>query len=168
MSKILTINVEKCTGCRTCEIACSLKHAGEFNPARSRIHNISSPEEGFYLPVACLQCSEPFCVQICPNGAITRDEITGIVKILEKRCVGCKMCLLACPFGSITFDSKEEKAIKCDLCDGEPECVAFCATGALEFKEAEIAVKFKKRALSDRLKEIYKGISFKEDLELVR
>lgn len=154
--KILTVVPEKCDGCRVCELACSLKHTGEFNPARARIQVIGF-DELFCLPVMCSQCERPYCMEVCPSGAITKDKETGIVRVSTETCVGCKMCTMACPFGSIVFSSQERIAVKCELCDGEPECVIFCPTGALEFKEADTAMIYKKRALSDKLKEVYAG-----------
>jgi len=154
--RILTVNLDKCTGCRTCELICSMKNVKEFNPVKARIHIMSFFERGFFFPVVCFQCAEPLCAQICPSGAITKDELTGIVKVSEQRCVGCKMCILACPFGNIVFSGKDGRAVKCDLCDGEPECVSVCVTGALEFKEADIAITSKKRVLAEKLKEVYR------------
>ncbi len=155
--KIVTVNPDKCTGCRSCELACSLKNTGEFNPARSRIHVIGF-EELFCLPITCFQCEKAYCAEVCPTGAIIRDEATGTIKVLKEKCTGCKICTLACPFGNIAFSSEEKVAVKCELCDGEPECVAFCGTKALEFREADTAMIHKKITLSEKLKEVYEGI----------
>ena len=97
-----------------CELACSMKKQGEFNPALSRITAIILIEERFYLPVFCLHCDDYPCGQVCPTGAIKREN--GVVKILESKCIGCKMCILACPFGAMNFDSQAGQAINCDLC----------------------------------------------------
>ncbi len=155
--KILTIDPDKCVGCRLCESACSLKNVGEFNPARARIQVIGF-DEMFCLPVMCFHCEKPYCAEVCPSGAITRDEVTGVARVSKERCTGCKICTLACPFGNIVFDSQERVAVKCELCGGEPECVLFCPTGALEFREADTAMIRKKIALSEKLKEVYEGI----------
>ena len=79
-------------------------------------------------------------------------------RVIKEKCTGCKMCTLACPFGNIVFSSNEKVAVKCELCDGEPECVVFCPTGALTFTEADTALLYKKRTLSEKLKGIYEGI----------
>jgi carbon-monoxide dehydrogenase iron sulfur subunit len=155
--KVITINPDRCTGCRLCELACSLKNVKEFNPSRARIQVIGF-EELFTLPVMCFQCDKPYCAEVCPGGAIAREENTNVVKVSKEKCMGCKTCTLACPFGGIVFSTHEKVAVKCELCDGEPECVAFCPTGALEFKEADIAMLHKKRAFSEKLKGIYEGI----------
>ena len=154
--KIVTVNLDKCVGCRVCELVCSFKDTGEFNPSKSKIQVIGF-EEVFSLPIACFQCEKPYCAEVCPTGAITRDEATGVVRVAKDRCTGCKICTLACPFGNIVFSSEAKVAVKCELCDGEPECVAFCPTGALEFKEADTAMIHKKIALSEKLKGIYEG-----------
>ena len=135
MAKKLIVNPAECTGCGACELACSMRNAGEFNPSRSRIQIISLDPDFFRLPVVCLQCYKPSCSEICPTGAITRDDATGTVKVLKENCIGCRMCEEACPFGAIFFSEQEQKAIKCELCDGDPQCVPFCVTNALEFRE---------------------------------
>jgi len=65
------------------------------------------------------------------------------------------MCEEACPFGVIFFSELEQKAVKCELCDGDPQCVAFCATEALEFREPEARAADKRRQLAEKLKEVY-------------
>ncbi len=155
--KIITVNPSKCTGCRLCELACSLRNAGEFNPSRSRLRVIGF-EELFSLPVVCFQCEKPHCAEVCPTRAITRDEATGTVKVSKEECTGCKICTLACPFGNIVFSTDVKRAVKCELCDHVPECTDICPTGALEFKEADNATLYKRRMLSEKLKGIYGGV----------
>ncbi|MBM4278461.1 MAG: 4Fe-4S dicluster domain-containing protein [Deltaproteobacteria bacterium] len=153
MMKGLSLDVEKCSGCRACELACSMKHTGEYNPLNSRIHISIFHEKAFAIPVVCFQCNEPWCEKICPSGAIKTktDEVKGIkvVEIAEDKCVGCKMCMLACPFGNMRFDGRH--AVKCDLCEGDPECMRFCAKGALQFKEAEASVGRKWKSIAEKI-----------------
>jgi Fe-S-cluster-containing dehydrogenase component len=146
--KALTVDPDKCVGCRLCELSCSLKNSGEFNPAKARVH-VMGFDEFFTLPLMCFQCERPYCMEVCPAGAIVKDKEGGLVSVIKEKCVGCKMCTLACPFGSIVFSDEEKTVVKCELCDGNPECAQFCPTGAIEFKE---------RALADKLKGIYQGI----------
>ena len=155
MAKKLIVNPLLCTGCGACELACSMRNVGEFNPSSSRIQIISLEPDFFQLPVVCMQCYKPPCAQICPTGAITRDEASGIVRVSKEKCDGCRMCEEACPFGVILFSEQEQKAVKCELCDGDPQCVLFCATKALEFKEPETKTADKRRALAEKLKEVY-------------
>lgn len=155
MSKVLTVTVEKCTGCGICELACSMVNTGEFNPSRSRVHIAAFLREFFYFPMVCSQCEKALCAQVCPVGAITRDSATGALSVSETKCIGCKTCTLACPFGSIEFSSIEHRAVKCELCNGDPECVKWCATKALEYRQPESATTEKRRLVSQKLKETY-------------
>jgi carbon-monoxide dehydrogenase iron sulfur subunit len=134
--KIITVSPERCTGCRMCELACSMKNTGEFNPTRSRI-NVVAYDESYCLPFMCFQCEKPYCAEVCPKGAIVRDEAKGMVKIIAKKCTGCKTCILACPFGNMIYSTKKKKVENCDFCGGDPECVSVCSTQALEFKEVD-------------------------------
>ncbi|MBI4286384.1 MAG: 4Fe-4S dicluster domain-containing protein [Chloroflexi bacterium] len=153
--KMITIDQDKCSGCRLCELACSLEHCGEFNPAESRVRVVGY-NEPFSTPSLCLQCSKPYCMAVCPSDAITREADTGIVRVSRELCTGCKMCITACPFGSMSYYSKEGVAVKCDTCDDKPECVDICPTGALTFKEAATAMLFKQRALADKFREVHR------------
>ena len=134
--KMIAVDTERCNGCRTCELACSMKKLGEFNPARSRIHVVGFEDE-FCFPIRCFHCKQAFCAEACSASAIVRDEATGMIKVLSDKCNGCKECILACPFGGMTFSMEDGIAVNCDLCGGEPECVAVCPTGALELAEVE-------------------------------
>lgn len=129
MEKILLFDSEKCSGCRTCELVCSFSNAGLINPYLSRIKRVTLVDDLCFVPMACLQCEEPYCLEACPAGAISKGE-DGVVKIDQQRCLGCKMCLLACPFGSIAV---AEKAFKCEHCDGDPRCVRSCSNKALSY-----------------------------------
>lgn len=148
--KMLMINPAKCNGCRLCEYGCSLKFTGKFNPARARIH-VTVLDETFALPLACTQCDGAYCLKSCPIGAITLDRNTGAIKISNAQCVGCKICLFACPFGNMAFSHETGTAVKCELCDGNPECVALCPTGALVFAEADKDAMAKQRDIAAEL-----------------
>lgn len=159
MRKILTINHEKCTACRRCELACSLKHAGEFSPAKSRVTVAAFLEEDFYMPVTCLHCEEPLCREICPAGAIAKDQGTGAVTIDPSRCVGCRMCVMVCPFGAVASSFENGQVVKCDLCGGEPECAAACVWGALEYTPATSQAIEKRKAAARRIKDLLREVS---------
>ncbi|GAG03502.1 unnamed protein product, partial [marine sediment metagenome] len=120
MEKILVVAHEKCTGCRLCEMVCSVKHTGVNNPTRSRIHVIKWPMEGFELPMLCQQCEEAPCIAVCPKDALSRDLTLGRVTLNYDLCIGCKMCVTACPFGGMGIDTVVQQVIKCNLCDGDP------------------------------------------------
>jgi Fe-S-cluster-containing hydrogenase component 2 len=152
MSKALNVNLDKCTGCRTCELACSFGHHGEYNPARSNIQVSVFTENAFYVPMVCTQCDKPFCGEACPTGAISASEVNGAYAVLvdKGKCVGCKMCTLACPFGAIRYRG-EGYVEKCDLCGGNPECVTFCVPGALEFKDTDLTGQRKSKAYAEKI-----------------
>ena len=136
MTKVLAIDYEKCTGCRLCELVCSVKHEGVSNPARSRIRIVKWEWEGIYIPVVCNQCETAPCITMCTTNARFRDEELGITTIDYDRCIGCKTCVAVCPFGATSVDPVTGKIITCDLCDGDPACVKFCATGAVRYVDA--------------------------------
>lgn len=135
-SKVLKINHEKCTGCRLCELVCSVRHHHVSNPARSRIRVVKWESEGTYVPVSCQQCEDAPCAAACPAKAITRNAEAGRVEVNYDACIGCRTCVSVCPFGAMHFTSAERKVIKCDLCDGDPQCVRFCEVKAVEFVDA--------------------------------
>ncbi len=136
MEKILIVDHEKCTGCRLCEMVCAVKHAGVNNPLRSRIHVLKWPNEGFELPMLCNQCEKAPCISVCPKNALSRDTALSRVTLNYDLCIGCKMCVIACPFGGMGIDTVARQVIKCDQCDGDPTCVRFCNPGALKFVPA--------------------------------
>lgn len=152
MSKSLVLDLDKCTGCRTCEMACSFIHYGEYNPVKSAIQVSIFSESAVFVPIVCFQCKKPFCEEVCPTGALTKNDIDGafVVLVDNEKCVGCKMCTMACPFGCITI-SNEGFARKCDLCAGQPECVVFCPTGAIEFKEEKDGTLAKSRMTAEKI-----------------
>lgn len=139
MRYILSIDYEKCTGCRMCVMACSLEKTNTFNPLRSRIGLLRWEEEGRIAPVVCLQCEDPICSPCCPVDALVKNPENGVVELNSQVCVGCKVCMMICPLGGTTLDPIEGKVIKCDLCGGHPKCVEVCETGALQYVRADRA-----------------------------
>jgi len=154
MEKILLVDYKKCTGCRLCEMVCSIEHAGVNSPSRSRIHVIKWQWEGFELPMLCQQCEEAPCIAVCPKSALSRDPCLSRVVLDYDLCIGCKMCVIACPFGGIGIDTAVRQVIKCDLCDGDPACVRFCDPGALQFVSASSVNLMKKRDAGVKLSEV--------------
>ena len=133
--KRMYVEISKCIACNTCQLACSFS---EYKPGQNmrntRVHVYKMKEEKG-VPVLCLECEEAACVKVCPTKALFRDESLGIVDVDQEKCISCKMCVAACPFGNIVLDTKESKIAKCDLCHGNHLCSAFCPTGALQYKE---------------------------------
>ena len=133
MQNSLIIDSSKCTSCLQCEMACSYHHTGAFNPARSRIKVFEIDHGSRSIPYTCTQCSDAWCMKACPTNALSRNSETGAIELSEQSCVGCKVCTLACPFGTINFNQDNGKVAKCDLCGGDPECAKACPTGAISF-----------------------------------
>ena len=132
MLRILTSEPDLCTGCRICELICSLGKTGELNIYRARIKIVTRDELGIFIPVICRHCVKPACLSACPvPEAMVRDEQTGAVCIIEENCIGCRECVDTCPFGAIQLDP-EGNPLKCDLCGGDPLCVRHCPTRPLE------------------------------------
>jgi Fe-S-cluster-containing hydrogenase component 2 len=136
MNKSLNILPEKCTGCMQCELACSWVQTGAFQPARSLIRVNIFDEEASYAPYTCPQCAEAWCMNVCPVNAITVNATSRAKVVNDDLCLGCHLCTIACPFGTVFTLPHTGKAIKCDLCSGDPACAAACPTGAIEFVEA--------------------------------
>jgi Fe-S-cluster-containing hydrogenase component 2 len=126
----ISYNPENCAGCRTCMAVCSLYHEGVVNPELARMQVIVPSIDIFEVEgYTCKQCEGPECLYACPTEAIHIDEVTGARVIDEEKCIGCRLCLEACPQypnSPIRYDPEREICIKCDLCGGEPLCVKFC------------------------------------------
>lgn len=145
--KALTINYEKCTGCRLCELVCAVKHDGISNPVRSQIRVMKWEHEGLYIPVSCQQCQDAPCMNGCPVGAISRNDDLGRVEVDYEICIGCRTCVGVCPFGAMNFNHIDKKVAKCDLCDGDPQCVRFCDVKAVEYMDTgDVSVQKKREA----------------------
>jgi Fe-S-cluster-containing hydrogenase component 2 len=121
----------RCSGCRRCELACSLHHEGKMWPEASRIR-VFMLFPGAEVPHLCSQCHDYPCVASCPTKALSVDEKTLAVKVDREKCVSCAKCIDACP-GKIPFlHPGDNKATICDLCDGDPECVKVCREGRFD------------------------------------
>ena len=151
MAKALYIDYQKCTGCRLCELVCAVFHDGISNPARSRIKVMKWEAEGLYIPMSCQQCQDAPCMNVCPVKAISRDEELGRVFVDYDVCIGCRSCVAVCPFGAMSFNITEKQVFKCDLCDGDPQCVKFCEEKAVDFLEVDDVSIFKKRDAATRV-----------------
>lgn len=129
----LKIERGKCPpDCRVCEEACLKVKYGDGHGI-SRIQTVYAPQVKFHGAMTCCQCSQPACTEICPTRAITKSESDGIVRINEERCVACGLCALACSYGGVYYDPEAGKSVKCDRCDGDPECVKACPYHVLSF-----------------------------------
>ena len=152
MEKMILVDYKKCTGCRLCETVCSVTNANSCNPARARIKVIRWEwEHEFQVPTLCQQCEEAACIAVCPVKALSRDSGMGVVKLNQSLCIGCKLCIQVCPFGAISYDFVNKELIKCELCGGDPACVKFCETKALQFIDVSDANLRKKRSFGEQV-----------------
>lgn len=137
MNRFIAVEHKKCTGCRTCQLLCSLYHFGESNPSKSAIQVIRKERDGLVncFPLVCQQCNPAPCIDACPTQAISRDE-TGALKFNRDDCSSCGVCIEACPVGAITI-TVDKSLINCDLCGGEPQCVPACHAACLSIVESE-------------------------------
>ncbi len=138
-----------CVACHLCEVACIVEHSQSknifvaFNETPKVNAKIEVQMNGpISFASQCRMCIYPECVEACPVAAIWKDDETGIVKVDTERCIGCWMCIMACPQGSITTRVDEVTKLrvsdKCDLCEGRergPACVDACPNRALVFED---------------------------------
>jgi len=145
-----------CIDCKTCQIACKDKNNNPLGLNYRRVVNYGAgswiPDavhKELFIPTnffaynvssACMHCEEPICVEVCPTGAMhKRDD--GIVLVDDSKCVGCRLCQQACPYGAPQYNEAKGVMTKCDLCADlleigqETACVASCPQRALEVGE---------------------------------
>lgn len=162
---MIVVDPTRCLGCRSCELACAVAHSAsktlvgalsESAPPESRV--ALECIEDLVVPLQCRHCEEAPCVAVCPTKALTKSEAEGPVLLNDELCIGCKACIVVCPFGVICLSRHGKLAIKCDLCverlkaGQEPACVASCPTGALRFEStAEAGESARKRAAREFL-----------------
>jgi Fe-S-cluster-containing hydrogenase component 2 len=150
MQRIIA-DLEKCTGCRTCELACSFKRETVFNPKKSAIRVVKEERIGLDSPVVCQLCRRPGCVETCPEGALTKASDLGVIVVNEKKCTGCGLCEEACPFGALNMHPDKCTPIICNLCEGKPACVQWCHAEALVFSSPGPSEKVQSKQLRTAL-----------------
>lgn len=106
----------------------------------------------------CQQCDDAPCVNVCPTQALTQDKESMMVHYDKDKCIGCRMCVLACPFGNATYDGVTGAILKCDNCGGDPACVAYCPTQAIEFVDDDKSTRSRKRAYAAKLKAAFEEV----------
>jgi Fe-S-cluster-containing dehydrogenase component len=115
----------KCSGCRLCEIACSMKHEGRMWPEASRVR-VFMLVPGAEAPHLCTQCSNYPCVSSCPVSALSVNDETGAVIVDDETCISCGACIRACPGEVPHLHPEGGRVVICDLCGGDPECAKVC------------------------------------------
>lgn len=160
MSLSFYVDMVRCIGCRTCQVACKDRHS--IQKAGVRPRRVDSFECGqypasslFHTSVSCNHCEDPACVKGCPTGAMHKAD-DGTVVHDDSRCVLCKMCVTACPYGAPQYDEAADMIAKCDSCKDlrdagkAPNCVAACPMRAIEFGDVdELAARHGGGAVSD-------------------
>lgn len=163
----LVIDLDICVGCHACAVNCKEWNTGghmapltDLNPYAkepdgvwfNRIHTYEAVSEDaggvsqtVHFPRSCLHCEDAACVTVCPTGASFKRDEDGIVLVDESRCIGCKLCSWACPYGAREFDSDAGVMKKCTLCidriynenleevDRVPACVSTCPASARHY-----------------------------------
>lgn len=140
----MIVDLEKCTGCQTCSVACKVEYG--LGPTYNRVRVVEKETGTFpdvvrmFVPKRCMNCAEPACVEVCPSGA-TKKSADGIVTIDQDRCIGCRYCIMACPYDVRYFYGVEQSyhsepsawekvryrehtvgvVGKCDFCSGRIE-----------------------------------------------
>lgn len=145
---LITIDYTKCTGCRICEMSCSLANAEECNSFVSRIRISRHINDGkiYNAPTLCHNCHHPPCENACPTGATQRDPQTNTMVVDPELCIGCKGCVFACPFGACFMDPYTDKAFRCDQCSGDPICVKMCPHTVLSYiRQSDLNIKQKRK-----------------------
>lgn len=146
-------DASKCTGCKTCMVACkdknnlpvgmNFRRVTEFSGGNWRQDRATGAWHqdafAYYLSISCNECSDPACVKVCPTKAHFKRAEDGLVLIDPKKCIGCGACLAACPYGAPQLDREARKMRKCDTCLDRrekglnPVCVDACPQRALDF-----------------------------------
>ena len=154
MTKLaIGINLDRCIGCHTCANACKMQNnvpdgmlwnrvltegCDAIDGAVGTYPNLSRT----YVPLACQHCENPACMKVCPTGATYKDD-AGRVEIEYDRCIGCRMCVMSCPYGHPKYFPEKGVSGKCDGCYGirangsQPACVAGCPNRALDFGDVD-------------------------------
>ncbi|MCB2198856.1 4Fe-4S dicluster domain-containing protein [bacterium] len=166
-NKAILTDTTKCIGCRECVLACKQRNKLEQDKPRRwslddglSARNWTSIVErpgGDYVRKQCRHCLEPACVSVCPVGALSKSE-TGAVIYDGDKCMGCRYCMMACPYGipRYDWDLAVPYVRKCILCDdqvkqgGSPACTEACPTGATIFgTRDELIVEARRRIEAD-------------------
>src|SRR5690606_18399592 len=162
----LVIDLDTCVGCHACAVSCKEWNSGgiagpltDTDPYGkepegvwfNRVHSYevaetpAQPAMTLHFPRSCLHCETPACVTVCPTGASYKRAEDGIVLVDEDKCIGCKLCSWACPYGAREYSAVEGVMKKCTLCvdriynehleeaERQPACVQACPTRARHF-----------------------------------
>jgi formate dehydrogenase iron-sulfur subunit len=157
--KALLIDITKCIGCKACVYACKeANHLPEKEDEElaSTSYTVVKEKEGVYYRRLCMHCNEPTCASVCPVKAFEKTE-NGPVIYHDKRCMGCRYCIQACPFGVPTYEWESTKPLvrKCTMCAERQKqgqitaCSEACPTGATTFGERDELLKEARKRIQE-------------------
>ena len=187
----MVLDLQRCTGCNACTVAC---RAEQGTPAGVHFHKVMKYEAGKYpnakmkfLPMPCMHCQDPPCQKVCPTGATFMDD-SGLVLIDQTKCIGCRACMVACPYESRQFlweiknyylgslptpyEKIKQKGfekgtvVKCTFCvhrlgeDRLPACVETCPSVARTFGDLDDP-----ESEVSKLIVLHRGMPFRAELE---
>ena len=148
---VVYVELDRCIACLSCQQACQFQQSGKNNGCSPNIFvRVDMERRKIYIGT-CLQCETPACLEVCPVNGIQRDPETGAVIVDKDLCLGCGMCVAACPFGYMHLDETIQAATKCDLCGGNPKCVQVCMANALHFGSINELAELKRKQTDLRL-----------------
>jgi anaerobic dimethyl sulfoxide reductase subunit B (iron-sulfur subunit) len=146
----------RCTGCKTCELACkdykdlskdfAYRKIFEYSGGTCVLDSagmVDSSTYVYYISMSCNHCDNPACTKVCPTGAMHKDSASGLVSVDTTKCIGCGYCHMACPYDAPKVDREKGHSVKCDGCmdrvaEGKrPICVEACPLRALDFGPVE-------------------------------
>lgn len=149
------IDLRSCSGCKACQIACRDKNNTNLGVLWRRVYEIGGgnwQQRGevlvdntfaYFVSSACSHCTNPACLPVCPTQAISKRAEDGVVIIDRSKCIGCRYCEWACPYGAPQFDAGAGTMSKCDFCQDflaegkDPACVAACQMRVLKYGDIE-------------------------------
>jgi len=156
--KFVSLDINKCVGCRVCEYACSMEKNKTYNPTRSRIRMVRIyPHTN--ASINCRLCEDAPCVSACPRKALEQSAENGVILVNDELCNGCGWCVRACDFGAIQIE-RGKTVRMCDLCSGReggPSCIEWCPEDALELTTTDILAQKARIDAAVRLKNASDG-----------
>jgi len=153
----MVFRVDRCIDCELCMEACrqtnNVPEYGWRTMILERVDTKAVDQQRQFMPILCNHCNNPPCVRACPTKATYKDKQTGIVKMANYKCIGCKACMMACPYDARYFNEEKHAIDKCDFCWESrlskgmkiTACVEACPAGVRVFCD-----------LSDPNSEVYK------------
>ena len=149
----MVLDLARCIGCNACTVACKIENGTPPDHYWARVYTEETgtfPDvQTTYVPALCNHCADAPCVTVCPTGASYKRAADGIVLVDYDKCIGCKYCAWACPYGAREIDEERQVMTKCTLCvdrvydaklaeaDRQPACVKACPTGARLFGDVK-------------------------------